>query len=326
MSSCLLDYVEMEITNRISVVATTYNDAKEIRELLDDVEKQTVRPYEFVIADGGSRDETVDIISEYASKSELKIKILSGRRLNISQGLNEAIRESTGEYVAIVGTGNAYDSDYIEKLCSSMVDGVDVVYAPIRGEITNYFTEVYCKAFLNGARGSYIPSNHGALIRRTVFIKVGLFYEHFVYAGEDEEFYKRVSLNKLKAICSECANLKWRVPDNIKAFNRQRKAYFIAAMQINTNTEIISRFKANIILLLVGIIALMSLYFCNYIFWSAVILYFAALMYKSFNHGILPVLLKRYTSWYLLGVLFGNLQYLKESNKVKRGIIEKLDY
>ncbi len=314
----------MKFINRISVVATIYNDAKEIRELLDAIEKQTVRPYEFVIADGGSRDETVAIISQYASKSELRIKILSGKRLNISQGLNEAIRESTGDYVAIVATGNAYDSDYLEKLCSNMVEGVDVVYAPIRGKITNYFTETYCKAFLNGARGSYIPSNHGALIRRTVFFKVGLFYEHFVYAGEDEEFYKRVSLNKLKVICSESANLKWRVPDNIIAFNRQRKVYFIAAMQINTNAEIISRFKVNILLLVVGII-LMNLRFCNYILWSAVILYLVALIHKSLKHGILPVLLKRYTSWYLLGVLLGNLQYLKENNKVKNNLITKLN-
>ena len=50
---------------RVSVIATVLNEGPSIRVLLDSVLNQTRAPDEVIIVDGGSTDDTVQIIESY---------------------------------------------------------------------------------------------------------------------------------------------------------------------------------------------------------------------------------------------------------------------
>ena len=50
----------------VSVIATVYNERRNIERLLDSLAGQTRRPDEVVICDGGSDDGTVEVIQGYA--------------------------------------------------------------------------------------------------------------------------------------------------------------------------------------------------------------------------------------------------------------------
>ena len=47
---------------KVSVCITVFNEEGSIGELLDSLLKQTKKPGEIVIVDGGSKDKTVDVI------------------------------------------------------------------------------------------------------------------------------------------------------------------------------------------------------------------------------------------------------------------------
>ena len=70
---------------KYSVVATSFNDSADIVEYLENICSQTYLPEEIVIADGGSKDDTVEKIKKYSISSSVKIRVVEKGRLNISR-------------------------------------------------------------------------------------------------------------------------------------------------------------------------------------------------------------------------------------------------
>lgn len=224
-----------------SIVATSYNDEEEISSFLENMLNQTLEPSEIIIADGGSTDSTVHIIQQYVD-SYAKIKLVTGGRLNIAQGYNLAIRSSSYPLIGVVGIGNFYENDYFKKLLESFECGrYDIIYSPIRGYNCSFFSTKYIDTFLNGEYGQrqVIPSNHGSLIKKDVFDRFGLFYEGFIYSGEDTEFYLRITRKGVRSFMRDDAVVRWKTPQSFKEYVKQVENYSIAAMQINSNKYIL---------------------------------------------------------------------------------------
>ncbi|NIP26225.1 MAG: glycosyltransferase, partial [Phycisphaerae bacterium] len=71
---------------KVSVIATVLNEGDNIRSLLDSLIYQTRQPDEVVICDGGSTDNTLEILAEYTQWLPLMVVEQPGS--NISQGRN----------------------------------------------------------------------------------------------------------------------------------------------------------------------------------------------------------------------------------------------
>lgn len=107
------------IPGRVSIIMTTYNSIEHIRDSLDSILSQNYPDLEIAVADGGSTDGTVEIIRKYAatvgdgrspetadlhqSSGEFHrcMKWVSGPDHGIYDGMNKAIRMSTGEIIAV---------------------------------------------------------------------------------------------------------------------------------------------------------------------------------------------------------------------------------
>jgi len=61
---------------KVSVIATVLNEGPAIRRLLDSLVAQTRAPDEVVIVDGGSSDDTVSILQDYADQGHLPLRVL----------------------------------------------------------------------------------------------------------------------------------------------------------------------------------------------------------------------------------------------------------
>lgn len=242
-----------------TVVATTFNDSKEIKTYLKSICCQTFPPKEIIIADGGSSDDTVLICTKFDSGDKTKITVLNDGRLNISQGYNLAIRNTTTEYVGVTGIGNYYATDYFEKLLRYIPE-YDVVYSPVRGYDINKYAKKYNRTFLNGDCGQRISiaTNHGALIRKSIFDDLGYFYEKFVYAGEDAEFYQLVKDAGYSTLIVPDAKCLWYTPKNRMEFLKQIKNYAIADMQIYGLKNTIKREKRNILKVLIDVLCILG--------------------------------------------------------------------
>lgn len=62
---------------RISIITVTYNRAHVIRGAIEGVLSQNYKDYEYIIVDGASKDNTIDILNEYEPKFEGRMRWIS---------------------------------------------------------------------------------------------------------------------------------------------------------------------------------------------------------------------------------------------------------
>lgn len=225
---------------KYSVVATTFNDSSDIIKYLEDICNQSYPPDEIVIADGGSKDDTLTKIKNFALTSTIAIRVVEKGRLNISQGYNEAIKATTNDMIGVTGIGNYYDQFFFEELIKVIEKSdLDYVYSPIRGYNANGFSTKYNNSLLHGDIGNCleIASNHGVLIKKRVFEELDYFYEKFIYAGEDAEFYSLVKSHGYKGEIVKKAKVYWKTPTCWNEFLKQIRVYTIADLQIHSKNQ-----------------------------------------------------------------------------------------
>ncbi len=310
------------MNTQYSIVATTYNDERVIERYLIEMISQTVKPTEIVIADGGSTDNTVSIAEAFKKKCEIPIRVIYGRRLNIAQGYNEAIKNTNTELVGVTGLGNHYTKDFFERLLdvfnSKENDGV---YPPIRGYESNVFSKLYNNTFLNGKAGQRlsIASNHGVLLKKQIFDEVGYFYEEFVYAGEDTEYYLWIKKQGYQLELVPDAYVYWETPINMSEFKKQVRVYTIAGMQIDSKEHVRTvKAKALKLLIILGVFVLnFMLGFLDLnIYIKSFVWMFTAIMLYVKRRIVNP--LKVVQMYLQILYTLKNRKYLNEDYKVKR--------
>lgn len=311
---------------RYSIVATTFNDEKGIYRYLENVTGQTKAPCEIVIADGGSKDDTVAIIKEFQKTSPVPIKLVLNGRMNIAEGYNAAIKASDAPYIGVTGIGNIYEETYFEKLSSTLKNqNTHIVYSLLRGQDNNEFSKLYNKALLNGAKGRRleIPSNRGALVKKIVFEKVNYFYEKFIYAGEDAEFYYLAAEKGFKSCCDESAIMYWETPKSMKEFKKQVENYTIGNMQIYGFTKMMMNFRfqlRNITLLILFLIGIIGAMITGKIVISGVLVLIlgAYLARKIVRIGLKAFRLQIINSYAPFIYMFKHKKYFNADYKVQR--------
>lgn len=249
--------------NKYSIVSTVFNDEKCILELLDEMKAQSLQPDEVIIVDGGSSDNTLSIIEKYKKNSKLNIKVFSGERLNIAQGLNKGIINAKNEYVGIVACGNHYAPSFFDTLMETLIREKKcmVAYSLIEGSSKTLVGNAYIKQNIgeNNCWKYDYPTNHGNLVRKKFYDVNGLFYERLIYAGEDTEYFIRAKTNDKDYFCTCETSVIWDVPQTWLDYKKQLKGYIMGDMQIFSNKKLIKKYQRKIVYSLLYVFALMFL-------------------------------------------------------------------
>jgi len=114
---------------QISIVTATYNAAKPLRGLIESLRKQTDKDFEWVVADGASEDDTLELMQ---SIDDLDIVISSQPDFGIYDALNRAIRKAAGDYYIVAGADDVFDPDAIASFRRAVdSSGADIVTADV---------------------------------------------------------------------------------------------------------------------------------------------------------------------------------------------------
>lgn len=120
---------------KISVITVTFNSGKTVKDTIGSVLKQKYDNYEYLVIDGGSKDNTVDIIKEYESKFEGKMRWVSEKDKGMYDGINKGIRMATGDVVGIINSDDFYHRDDIFDVIAKSFEenpGVQAIYGDVR--------------------------------------------------------------------------------------------------------------------------------------------------------------------------------------------------
>ncbi|MBR1543000.1 MAG: glycosyltransferase [Bacteroidaceae bacterium] len=113
---------------KISVITVCLNCAEKLERTIQSVIKQTYTDLEYIIVDGGSQDDTINIIKKY----QLKItKWISEKDDGIYDAMNKGIKMASGEWVNFMNAGDVFvNNDVLENiLCRAIPDDIDFIYS-----------------------------------------------------------------------------------------------------------------------------------------------------------------------------------------------------
>ena len=105
---------------KLSIITVNYNDAKGLERTIRSVISQSYRDFEFIVIDGGSSDESQDIIKKYERYINYWVSEHDG---GIYPGMNKGLRQAKGDYVNFMNSGDSFHStDVLERIFSLDTD------------------------------------------------------------------------------------------------------------------------------------------------------------------------------------------------------------
>ncbi len=179
----------------ISVITPSFNQGKFIERTIESVLGQSYPRLEYIVIDGGSTDETIDILKKYGDR----IKWISERDSGQSNAINKGFKMATGEIVGWLNSDDVYLPGSLMEVGKHFAShpGVMMVYGEgyMIDEHDNIkspfpFTEPRFDLWKLIYYGDYILQQT-TFYRRKVFDTLG-FLDEELYYGMDWDLFIRI--------------------------------------------------------------------------------------------------------------------------------------
>ena len=99
----------------ISIVIPVYNIEKYLEECLDSLINQTFNDYEVICVNDGSKDNSLNILNEYAKKDS-RFKVITQENGGSGSARNNGLSKAQGKYVQFLDGDDYFESEMLEKL------------------------------------------------------------------------------------------------------------------------------------------------------------------------------------------------------------------
>lgn len=195
----------------IDVIIAVYNGEKYIEQAVTSILAQTWKHIHLIIADDGSTDRTLAIITEL-SQSDSRIKVLALAHRGVSATLNEAISHATADYISFLDADDLWQEQKLEKQIQALMQSEAKICFCLMQEFENLDpgTPVTHSA-RPGPMNGY--SKIAFLGERSLFHTYGLFDEN-VSIGDFVDWFSRTVRAKEPVIMLEEVLTYRRVHDD----------------------------------------------------------------------------------------------------------------
>lgn len=117
----------MKTEVKVSVIVPVYNAEKYLSCLIDSLLAQTLKEIEFIFINDGSKDNSLEILKEYAKKDE-RIVIIDKENAGVSSARNDGLKIAKGEFIGFVDSDDFVSEDMYESLYKKAIkEKADIV-------------------------------------------------------------------------------------------------------------------------------------------------------------------------------------------------------
>lgn len=123
---------------KVSIITINYNNASGLEKTIESVINQTYKDFEFIVIDGGSTDESKEIILKAGSSISYWV---SEKDAGIYNAMNKGIKTASGDYLLFINSGDyLYNEKVVENLVNHLLETDEIVYGNVllRNETKNW--------------------------------------------------------------------------------------------------------------------------------------------------------------------------------------------
>jgi glycosyltransferase involved in cell wall biosynthesis len=183
---------------KLSIITVNLNNHEGLRKTIESVSIQQFSDYEYIIIDGNSKDQSVELIKGFEErKSVTNFKWISEDDSGVFQAMNKGIRMACGDYLLFLNSGDFlldsmalsdvfskdYGADILCAQCNVTKNG-KVQY--VSGHIEVHTFRYYYK---------YSMNHQSTFIKGDLFNKFGMYREDFKFCSDREFFLRTIILN-----------------------------------------------------------------------------------------------------------------------------------
>lgn len=179
---------------KVSIITSCYNREATIRDAIESVLAQDYPNIEFIVVDGASKDNSLQVINEYKDRIA---KIVSEPDKGMYEAINKGIRMATGDIIGLVHSDDFLYSPYtISNIVKQMKEThADFLYGDglfVQADNTNKVI----RKWIGGAyrlwkvKHGWLPLHPTCYIRRDAMLKRGLYNESYKIAADSDLLFR----------------------------------------------------------------------------------------------------------------------------------------
>lgn len=181
--------MEKEGSVKISVITVCYNSELTIKDTIESVVQQDYNNIEYIIIDGASTDNTLNIVEHYAKKYPKLIRYISEHDSGIYNAMNKGIKMATGDLIALLNSDDYYEPHALKIVASNAVDEQFYI---LYGMMKMLKDNMEYKVSINSH--NFLPERmmlHPAcFVSKDVYQKYGLYDDNYKSAADYDYFLK----------------------------------------------------------------------------------------------------------------------------------------
>ena len=173
----------------LSVVTVSYNSEKTIFNTIESLLNQTNTDFEYIVIDGGSKDNTVTIIKSFEKKfidKQISFKWISEKDTGIYNAFNKGIKLSKGKWISFLGSDDIYLNNAVDIYTKHLIDmpqKIDFFHSNVKVEKGKKYEGTWVwKSFKRKMSIAHVGGFHNL----KYFDKYGFFNENYEIAGDYE--------------------------------------------------------------------------------------------------------------------------------------------
>lgn len=226
---------------KISILTPSYNQGQYIENNIQSVLKQQYDNFEHIIIDGGSTDDTVEILKKYPH-----LKWISETDEGQADALNKGLQMASGEIVGWINSDDYYELNIFEDVISYYRD-IKVKW--LIGNITSHYTTQQVKipcvspdiTYAHLLRNPDIVRQQGTFFRKELLKEVGGWEKDF-YMVMDYDLWVRIAKKyQPKMVNKNFAYFVWHADQKSSPKNMIRQAREINQILKDNKVSLIKR-------------------------------------------------------------------------------------
>lgn len=215
-----------------TLVTTVYNEIRRLDQTIADIEAQTLKPDEIIIADAGSSDGTLERLEQWSKESQMQILVFVLHGCNIAEGRNEAIRRARNQLIVSTDFGCRYRPGWLESLIRPFQNPdicvVGGAFEIIRDEVNTLAAKadyVLQNAYPVVMDQYFSVSSRSIAYYKSVWETLGCYQEWLTLAADDTIFWRQIRKHKFRYELVAEANVFWLRHKTFSAFAKEAFRY-----------------------------------------------------------------------------------------------------